>query len=82
MVSNCEPNDITDPLQISMYMQMLFNPPISTKTIRHTHPTLQTAIDYEQKFEREYLLAEGIQQTEFDIGMSIDTITGNNPIKQ
>ena len=46
-----------------MYAQKLFNPGISSKTIRHVHPTLQKAIGYAQKIEREFLLVEGIQQS-------------------
>ena len=46
------------------------------------HPTLQRGIDYAQKIEREFLLLEGIQHTEFDTVMSIDATTGNNPIRQ
>ena len=49
-----------------MYVQKLFNPAISSKTVRHVHPTLQKTIDYAQKIEREFLRVEGIQQTEFD----------------
>ena len=40
------------------------------KTIRHTHPILQKAIDYAQKMERGFLLVKGIQQTEFDTAMT------------
>ena len=45
------------------------------------HPTLQRAIDYVQKIEREFLQIEGIQQTEFDMEMSIDMTTGNDPMR-
>ena len=34
-----------------------------------------------QKLEREFLLVVEIQQTEFDIGMSIDTSASNDPMK-
>ena len=37
-VCNHELKDITHPLKIYMYVQKLFNPAISAKTIRHTHP--------------------------------------------
>ena len=54
-----------------MYMQKLFNPTISSKTIWQAHPTVQKAPDYMQKIAREMLLVNGTQQTEFDIVMSI-----------
>ena len=41
-----------------MYAQKLFNPAISSKNIRHAHATLQRAIDYAQKIEREFLLVK------------------------
>ena len=65
-IMNCEPKDMMYPLKIYMYLQKVFNPMISSKTIQHAHPTLQKAIDYVQKVEREFLLVKGIQQTEFD----------------
>ena len=40
--------------------------------IRHAILTVQKAIDYGQKTEREFLLVEGIQQTEFYPVISID----------
>ena len=55
-----------------MYIQKLFNSAVSSKTIWHAHATLQKAIDYVQKIEREFLLVEGIKQIEFDPAMSID----------
>ena len=42
-VSNCEPKGIKDSLKIYMYVLKLFNPNISARTIRYTHPTLQKA---------------------------------------
>ena len=46
------------------------------------HLTLQKTIDHMQKIEREFLLLEGIQQTEFDTVMSIDTFAGNNLMRK
>ena len=71
-VRHREPKHMTDPLKIYMYMQKLFAPTISTKTIWHANPVLQKAIEYVQKVDRELSLVEGIQQTEFDSVMSID----------
>ena len=65
-----------------MYMQKVSNLAIGCKTIRNVHPTQQRAIDYAQKIEREFSLAEGIQQTEFDMVMLIDMTTRNDPIGQ
>ena len=39
-VSNHEPKEFTDPVKIYMYVQKLFNPAISSKTIIHAHPTI------------------------------------------
>ena len=50
------------------------------KTIWHAHPTLQKAIDYRHKVERELLLVEWIQQMEFDTVMSIDFAARNDPM--
>ena len=63
-----------------MYAQKLFNPAIGFKTIWHVSPTLKKAIDYAQRIEREFLLVEALQQTEFDMVISIDA--GNNPMRQ
>ena len=65
-IMNCKPKDMMHPLKIYMYLEKLFNPLISSKTIQHAHLTLQKAIYYVQKVEREFLLVKGIQQTEFD----------------
>ena len=65
-----------------MYTQKLFNLAISSKSIRYAHPTVQKAIDHVQNIEREFLLVKGIQQTEFDTVMSIDTTAGNDPMRQ
>ena len=46
------------------------------------YSTLQKSIDYAQKLEREFLLVELIQHTEFDSVMSIDTSTENDPMRQ
>ena len=73
---------ISCPFKIYMYLQKFFKPAISAKTIWHAHPTLKKAIDNAQKIEREFLLVEGIQQTEFDTVMSIQTSAGNDPLKQ
>ena len=59
----------------------MFNLAISAKTMRLAHPTLQRTIDHAQKIEREQLLAERIQQTEFDTAMSMDAIIGNDPMR-
>ena len=48
-VSNCEPNDITDPLKVYMHAQKLFKLAICDKTIIHMNLTLQKAIPYAQK---------------------------------
>ena len=66
MVSNHKLKDITHPLKMYIHVQRLFNPAISAKTIRHVHPTLQKAIDYAQKFDREFPIVEGIHHTEVD----------------
>ena len=58
-----------------MYAQELSNPAISSKTISHAHQTLQKAIDFVQKIEREFLLMEEIQQTELDTNE-------NDPMRQ
>ena len=34
------------------------------------------------KIEREFLLVEGIQQTEFDMVMSVSAVAGNEPMRQ
>ena len=81
-VTNHEPKDIPDPLKIHMYVQRFFNPIISSKTIWQSHQTLQKAIDYAQKVEREFSLVEGNQQKEFDSIMSINAFAGNNPMIQ
>ena len=81
-VANYEPKDITDPSKTYMFVQELFNQAISSKTIQQAHLTLQKAKDSVQKIEREFLLVGGIQQTEFDTVMLIDTTTGNDPIRQ
>ena len=60
----------------------MFNLAISSKTIRPAHPTLQKAIDYVQKIEREFLLIKGVQQTEFDMILSINAITGNDSMRK
>ena len=65
-----------------MYAKKPVNQAISSKTIRHAHSTLQRAIDYTQKTEREFLLAVGIQQTKFETVLSIDTNAGNDPMRQ
>ena len=49
---------------------------------KHAHPTLQKAIDYAQKVEREFLFVEAIQQTEFDIIRPIDMTVGFYPMRQ
>ena len=59
-------------------MQKLSNPMISAKTNSPAYPTLQKALDYVQKIEREIMLAEGIQQTECDTVMSRDVAAGND----
>ena len=46
------------------------------------HLFLQKAIDNAQKTEREFLLADGIQQTEFDTVMLIDVTIENAPMGQ
>ena len=81
VVSNCESKDIKHPLKICMYAQKLFNPAISTKTIRHVCPTLQNPIDYAQKIKK-ILLFEGIQQTKFGAVMLIEACTNKNSIRQ
>ena len=54
-ITNHEPKDITYQLKYAcMFLNYL---------IRHAHPSLQKAIDNVQKIKREFLLAEGIQQT-------------------
>ena len=53
-VTNCESKDIIDLLKMYMCTQKLFNLAISSKTIWHAHPTLQTAIHYVQQIEREW----------------------------
>ena len=65
-----------------MHAPKLLNLAISAQTMRHAHPTLQKAIDYAQKIEREFLLVEGIKQNEFDTVMSIDANAGNDPVRQ
>ena len=63
-------------------MQKLFNLAISSKIIRHAHPTLQKSTDYAQKIEIEFLLVKGIWLTDFNMVMSIDAATGNDPMRQ
>ena len=65
----CEPKGITDLVMIYIHTPKLVNLVISSITIRHVKPTLQKAIDYEQKIEKEFLLFIGIHQTEFDMVM-------------
>ena len=65
-----------------MCMQKLFNLAVSSKTIRHAHSTLEKAISYAQKIEREFLLVEGIQQTRVYMVESIDAAAGNDPMRQ
>ena len=48
----------------------------------HGYLILQQAIDCTHTTEREYLLGEGIQQTEFDTAISIGINAGNDPMKQ
>ena len=59
--TSCEPKGITDLLNIYMFAVKLFNATISSRTIHHAHQTLEKAMDYVQKLEREVLLVEGIQ---------------------
>ena len=69
-------------MKICMYAQKLFNPFINAKTIKHMHPALQKTIIYAQKIEREFLLVKEIWQTKFDMVMSIDASTNNNPMRK
>ena len=45
-------------------------------------PTLQKAVDYAQNIKREFILVEGIQQTELCTIMLIDLTGGNDPMRQ
>ena len=81
-VTNYKHKDIIDPLRIYMYVHTLFNPALSSKTIRYTHPILQNAIDYMQKIEREFLFVKEYQQTESDMVMPIDITARSDPMRQ
>ena len=61
---------------------MWSDPTVSAKTIRNTHLALQGVIEYVQKIEREFILAEANQQTEFKTDMLIVTSVGNDPMNQ
>ena len=82
MVSNNEPKDIADPLELDMYSQKLFNFIISAKIIRNGHPILQKAIDYAQKsIKKGFLINDRIQWTEFETVLAFDASASNGPIK-
>ena len=55
---------------------------IQQLTIRNAHITLQKAIYNAQKIESELFLMEEIYLTDFDMVMSNDVTTGNDPMRQ
>ena len=55
---------------------------MSVNTIWHVHSALQKAINYALKIEREFLVLEGIQQTNFDMVMLVDAVGGNDLMNQ
>ena len=57
-----------------VYAQKLSNPAISCTTIQCVYPTLHKTTDYANKIESEFLLLEGIQQTDFHMAISNDVI--------
>ena len=46
------------------------------------HPTFHKALDYAQKIERQFLLVDGIEQTESDTVMSINTRADNDLMRK
>ena len=52
------------------------------KLLENTQSTPHKAIDFTQKVERQFLLVDSIQQTEFHTVISIDESAGNDPKKQ
>ena len=78
-VTNQELKTITDQLNFFMYTLKHLYPAICTETIGHAYSTSPNAIDYTQKKEREFLLAEGTQETDLGTVMSIGANTGNDP---
>ena len=56
-----------------MYVQKLFKPIITSKTIDTSYVRLQKALEFALKVEQEYLFVKDIHQTDQDTIMSIDT---------
>ena len=79
--SNHEPNDNINPLKYYMYAQKLFSLATNAKILCDGHLTLQKAIDYAQKVQREFLPVEDIQKTELDTVTSINVSADNEHMK-